>query len=251
MKEYIEHFKGAQELATRLMDQIQMSQRQNRVIFTPFLSVGEGNVLTSLCGKEHPYKCNGGFVDAQRCCYALLPYEEIDVEFPIVLLKAKYRSRFENLTHRDVLGAFLNQGIEREKIGDILIQDDAVYIAVMESISTFLIGQITKIKHTTLSFVPYNGIVQYEQAYELHQYNVSSLRMDAIVSGICHLSRSKAASLISSGLVKVNDLPLETSSALCHNNSTVSIRGYGRFQFIEVKHMTKKNRFVIEVRVFC
>lgn len=251
MKEYIEHYKGAQELAARFMDQISMCKRQNRVIFTPFLSQGEGMVLSSLCGKEQRLLSDGGLRNARRCCYALLPYEGIQVDFPICVLKASYRERFEKLTHRDVLGAFLHQGIEREQLGDILITDDAIYVAVSEKISTYLIDQITKIRHTTLRFARYDGMVEFEEKSTIRSYNVSSLRMDAIVAGICGISRSKASVLIASGMVKVNDLPLETGSSLCHNNSTVSIRGYGRFQFIEVKHTTKKNRFVIEVRVFC
>ncbi len=251
MKEYLEHYKGAQELAVRFMDQITMCQRQNRVIFTPFLSQGEGMIFTSLCGKEQPFLYDGGFKNARRCCYALLPYEDMPVSFPICVLKAVYRSRFEVLTHRDVLGAFLHQGIEREQIGDLLIKEDAVYVAVSEKISSFLINQVTKIRHTSLHFERYEGSLEYEEKFTLRYYNVSSLRMDAIVAGMCQISRAKASSLIASGMVKVNDLPLETGSSLCHNNSTVSIRGYGRFQFIEVQHTTKKNRFVIEVRVFC
>ena len=248
--EHLEHFKGARELAARLSDQIEMCERQNRVIFTPFLSQGEGMIAQRLCGRGQPYAFDGGYPGAERCCYAFLPYPDTEVRFPICLLKAAYRPRFETLTHRDVLGAFMHQGIEREQLGDIVMTQDAVYVAVSDSISGYLIDQVTKIRHTSLRFERYEGVLHHTPSFEVRQYNVSSLRMDAVVAALCRLPRAKAASLIASGMVKVNDLPLETSSSLCHNNSTVSIRGHGRFQFIEVKHTTKKNRFVIEVRVY-
>ena len=146
--EHLEHFKGARELAARLSDQIEMCERQNRVIFTPFLSQGEGMIAQRLCGRGQPYAFDGGYPGAERCCYAFLPYPDTEVRFPICLLKAAYRPRFETLTHRDVLGAFMHQGIEREQLGDIVMTQDAVYVAVSESISGYLIDQVTKIRHT-------------------------------------------------------------------------------------------------------
>ena len=125
-------------------------ERQNRVIFTPFLSQGEGMIAQRLCGRGQPYAFDGGYPGAERCCYAFLPYPDMEVRFPICLLKAAYRPRFETLTHRDVLGAFMHQGIEREQLGDIVMTQDAVYVAVSESISGYLIDQVTKIRHTSL-----------------------------------------------------------------------------------------------------
>lgn len=251
MSKRLEHFKGAEELVSRLEDQMMMCQRQNRVIFTPFLSEGEGAVLSSLCGKLQPYASEGGYPSAQRRCYAFLPYEGCAADFPICILYAEYDSRFQTLTHRDVLGACMHQGIEREQIGDIIVDENRIYVAVTDAISSFLIDQIKQIKRAPVSFERFEGTLDYQVKTEAKLLNVSALRMDAVVAAICHVSRSKAAALIRGGMVKVNDLPLEQSSSLCHNNSTVSIRGYGRFQFIEVKNTTKKNRFVIEVKVYC
>lgn len=250
--EHLEHFKGAKELVARLSDQIDRCQRQNRVIFTPFLSQGEGQIVQRLCGKHQPYAADGGYAEAERRCYAFFPsYPDDEVPFPICLLRAAYHPRFETLTHRDVLGAFMHQGIERELLGDIILEPDAIYAVVSDTICDYLIDQVTKIRRTSLHFERYEGELHHTPAFEVRHYNVASLRMDAIVAALCTLPRAKAASLIAAGMVKVNDLPLETSSSLCHNNSTVSIRGHGRFQFIEVKHTTRKNRFVIEVRVYC
>ena len=229
---------------------LDVCERQNRVIFTPFLSESEGRIVEQICGKSRLQRSWGGYPQAQRRCYALLPFA-MDIEFPVCVLKASYQPRFGKLTHRDVLGAFMHQGIERAQLGDILIEERDIYVMAMEPISAYLIDQVTKIRHTSLRFERYEGVLHHTPSFEVRQYNVSSLRMDAVVAALCRLPRAKAASLIASGMVKVNDLPLETSSSLCHNNSTVSIRGHGRFQFIEVKHTTKKNRFVIEVRVYC
>ena len=55
--------------------------------------------------------------------------------------------------------------------------------------------------------------------------------------------------MINQGLIKVNDVVLEQNCQLC-NNDFVSIRGVGRFQFIEVSHTTKKDRLVLQVKKF-
>ena len=107
------------------------------------------------------------------------------------------------------------------------------------------------IRRSGLRFSRYAGVPDIAPRVQRRECNVSSLRLDAIVSAICRISRARAASLIEGGMVKVNDLPLEQCSALCDNNCAVSVRGHGRFQFVGVQKMTKKNRYVIEILVYC
>lgn len=225
-------------------------ERQNRVIFTPFLSESEGRIVEQVCGKSRLQRSWGGYAHAQWRCYALLPVE-MDIEFPVCVLKASYQPRFGRLTHRDVLGAFMHQGIDRAQLGDILIEENEIYVMALEPISAYLIDQVTMIRRSGLRFSRYAGVPDIAPRVQRRECNVSSLRLDAIVSAICRISRARAASLIEGGMVKVNDLPLEQCSALCDNNCAVSVRGHGRFQFVGVQKMTKKNRYVIEILVYC
>ena len=55
-------------------------------------------------------------MEQNRCRIAILPYEE-DADMKITCLKATYSSQFATLSHRDLLGALLNLGLERETLG--------------------------------------------------------------------------------------------------------------------------------------
>ena len=89
----------------------------------------------------------------------------MDIEFPVCVLKASYQPRFGKLTHRDVLGAFMHQGIERAQLGDFLIEERDIYVMAMEPISAYLIDQVTMIRHSGLRFSPLCGSARYQSAY--------------------------------------------------------------------------------------
>ncbi|MEI3146797.1 MAG: YlmH/Sll1252 family protein [Merdibacter sp.] len=82
----------------------------------------------------------------------------MDIEFPVCVLKASYQPRFGRLTHRDVLGAFMHQGIDRAQLGDILIEENEIYVMALEPISAYLIDQVTMIRRSGLRFSRYAGV---------------------------------------------------------------------------------------------
>ena len=88
----LEHFRGHEDFIARLEDMLAACERQNRVIFTPFLSESEGRIVEQVCGKSRLQRSWGGYAHAQRRCYALLPVE-MDIEFPVCVLKASYQPR--------------------------------------------------------------------------------------------------------------------------------------------------------------
>ncbi len=63
--------------------------------------------------------------------------------------------------------------------------------------------QMTKIKrHTSLPFDPYEVVLHHMNRHiEFHQYNVSSLRMDAMVAALCQSApcKSGVADLVGNG----------------------------------------------------
>ena len=203
-------------------------------------------IAQSYLGKKYLYQINGGYEGSERARLALLPYE-MDVDFEITILRAKIPAKYAKLSHPDVLGAFMNVGIEREKCGDIIVEENYIYIIVASDIASYVTQCLTKIRHTSVQFQEYEGTLNYQQNLVERTCIVSSLRLDVLVSAFAHLSRGKAQQLIKNGLVKVNHLVLEDCSHLCYNNSVISIRGHGRFLFQDVTNKTKKDNFVITV----
>lgn len=252
MKRHIEHFRGNEEFVRRAYDLIDQMERHQRVIITPFFSPDQIEIVKSLCGKQIQFCMDGGYAQAERCRIAFLPegYSEDDVVFPIASLKATCSQQFASLSHRDVLGAFMNMGIERDKVGDFIVKDSEVIIIIDRDIENYIVCNLTKIKRSSVHFKPYQEVIEHRATIRYEQRIVSSLRLDTLVASLCHLARGKAQALIVGGCVKVNHVVLEQTSFLCNNNSAISIRGYGRFVFVEVKKSTKKQHFVIEVGMY-
>ena len=220
------------------------------MILTPFFSIEQANLCESILQNRIYYDKSGGYEDAERVKFLLKPYEDEVTVFDIVCLKATYVSKFSTLTHRDVLGAILHLGLEREKIGDIIVDNENIYIFIDKDIENYIICNLTKIKRSNVHFKIYTGFVKRNIQIQYQTKIVSSLRLDVIVASIGNISRKQAQILIKDGCVKVNHIPLEETSYLCDNDSAISIRGYGRFHFKGIVKQTKKERFVIEVGAY-
>ena len=63
-----------------------------------------------------------------------------ETEFPMKCLHVKPLALkyAEALTHRDFLGAVLNLGIQRSKIGDLVVRENQAWIFASEGIASFL-----------------------------------------------------------------------------------------------------------------
>lgn len=73
----------------------------------------------------------------------------------------------EDLTHRDYLGALMNLGIERCKIGDIIAEDHKALIFVKEEMAEYVTDNLTQIRHTHVKATIGTGFqVDYEPRYE-------------------------------------------------------------------------------------
>ena len=75
---------------------------------------------------------------------------------------------------------------------------------------------------------------------------VTALRLDCVIAGLCRMSRAKAQDLIRAQRVSVNHKILDECDFLCHNEDTISVRGYGRFVLKGQRGQTRSDRIVAE-----
>ena len=68
------------------------------------------------------YSVDGGYDNAERKVIFIYPYymEYDDIECPLEIVQVEGNFKFKEISHKDYLGAILNLGIVREKIGDII-----------------------------------------------------------------------------------------------------------------------------------
>ena len=147
-REKDEHF-----LINRYIELANMAYDRNIHTCTDFLNMNEIDTFNSIKGKLPPVNIEfaGGNNYAERKIIIFAPLEAYyEFKVPIVVLKiAPANPQYADvLTHRDFLGAILNLGIVRSKIGDIFIKNNIAYVYCLEDIAKFISDNLTKIKHT-------------------------------------------------------------------------------------------------------
>lgn len=251
----------------RMQDLAKTSYSRNIPIFTDFLTMNEISILhsmsTELVGVR--YELYGGYDFAERQMAMFVPDALFDDlgEYPMVTLKIEpaHKKFAENLTHRDYLGSVLGLGIERCKIGDIILTDrekegingttsQCAYMICSSKMADFLVKEFYKVRHTQVRVSISNDDVSPAVEFKEIKGSVASLRADAIIAFVCKLSRSGVITLFQSQKVFVNGKLTESNSHVLKEGDIVSVRGYGKFIFEEVLSMTKKDRYYVLVKIY-
>ena len=128
---------GERLLLARALDKLELARQRNIPACTGFLSpqerVSVENLLNA-CG--HPrHLFFGGYEGAERTVCAFLPdWQEAEdwqgdgESCPVRALRCTW-SGGQKLTHRDFLGSILGLGLDREKVGDLLVGDGRCFSA--------------------------------------------------------------------------------------------------------------------------
>ncbi|WP_161980607.1 YlmH family RNA-binding protein [Streptococcus sp. S784/96/1] len=171
-------------------------------------------------------------------------------DFEISLLEFSYNTKFNHLTHRQILGTLINQlGIKRSIFGDILIAEGKVQILVETNMASYFsqnIGKIGKIsvslKEKNLNFLLPRMVHKQEK-----DILVTSWRADVIISEILNLSRSNAVKLIEKDNVKLNYASLGKVSQDLEVGDLLSIRGYGRYEIARENGLSKSGKIKLTI----
>lgn len=239
----------------RLIDLSKQANRKGIVLFSDFLNLNEQNIYhQSEKLFETKTESFGGVPYAERQIIAFIPdalYYEWN--YPITALKVTpaYPKFAEKLGHRDVLGAIMKLGIDRSKIGDILIGEHEYYILCEESIAGYFKETLDKIRHTLVKLenVPAEEL-SVRQELEEKEGIVTSNRIDSILACVHKLSRSQASELIRSDKVYINGKLTQNPTYTCREKDIVSVRGYGRFIYLSNYGETSKGRLKIRYQLY-
>ena len=94
------------------------------------------------------------------------------------------------------------------------------------------------------------NLKNYERKYLELELLVPSLRLDIVVSKICHVSRNQAKRIMINDNVLVNYNIQNNISYLLKDNDVFSIKKIGKFKYIEIINKTKSNNLVILVKKY-
>lgn len=246
-----------QLIRNRLAELADRAYRENRYLYTDFLGMSELGIYHAM-EKELgfvPSEAFGGTETAERCMVRfgseeMCGYPEA---FPIALLRVgAVQEKFaDQLTHRDFLGSVLGLGLEREKIGDIFIRENAGFLFVHTDVSEYIRENLEFVKHTKVRTAVLSAVPE-ELMPKLLEENlvIGSNRIDSIVARLYHLSREEAQRLVHGDQVFVNGRLVTQASRPVKEGEIVSVRHHGRFLFAGEQSRTKKDRLSVKVMVY-
>ena len=241
-------------LLAKVLDQADLSLRKHMVCSTDFLApamtVEAEKLLRHYDGLE--ISSFGGYDDAERKIISLFPdyVEKDNIIFPIEAVRIRHNTKFStSLSHRDYLGSVLGLGVERLKIGDILVMEGEALCFAECSIADYIVSNLERVGHTKRKAekTELNSLNLPEKKMDIKNVTVSSLRADTVFGAVFGRSRSDAQEFIRSEKASVNWAVVRSPSDIIKEGDILSLKGGGRGKLIEIGGMTKKGRTVITI----
>lgn len=239
-------------LFSRAVDAVRFARDRQVCRFIGFLSESEAAVCAQALAGEgwSRYAFWGGHDEAERVMLGVLDeYTQAeDAQWPFDALTVDFRKGAE-LSHRSFLGSLMSLGIERDKVGDILIGDSYAVVFVSDSVSGYICGELTKVggEGVRVTLGCTRELPQMH-GFEPLRLTVASARLDCVVAALARTSRGEAARLIESGLVTVDSLECDKVSHTVAAGSKVAVRGKGKFAVDSLDGLTRKGRVILEAR---
>ncbi len=242
------------ELLKRMLDLAYRAQKTYGITYTDFVD-------PFLLGKIKSYRLEllglnmssyGGQGNSERHMIALAHHDLdiIEEEFPIGYLKIAVKTGIgKPLSHRDYLGSIMGLGIEREKIGDLIIQEDEAFVMAHRDISDYIMHTLETVSRygkVRCGLVSKEEIPDLTLGYKSIDGTVSSPRADAILASGFHLSRAVVAKLIGADQAVCNGTIISQSTPIMEGD-ICTLRGHGKMKVNEIGSVTKKGRIRVNI----
>lgn len=249
-------------LIAKLSDKLKMCKTRNKVVSTEFLNMYQERIIKQELEhlKETNYILTGGYDGAESKILIIYPEKltedivERNIRNIIKAIKIELPNEQRGVyIHKDYLGTIMQFGLERERIGDIIVHDDCAYIVAMqENIQYIKDSLITtkKFKKSKIEIINSNEVIAKPPEFEEFKITVNSPRLDSIVSEIGKISRNEAYKLIESELVSVNCKIETRQTKIIEQGDLLIIRKKGKFIVDEFLNINRKGKQVITIKKY-
>lgn len=243
-------------LLARVLDKMELCRRRNVPAHTPFLSLGERKLAQeaiAACGSP-AHRFWGGYEEAERTVCAFLPdwMEPEDwtagPDCPVAAVELSFPAD-SGLTHRDFLGSILGLGLDREKLGDLLVGEGTCQAVLLTDIQNTLLTQLDQVGRQRVRVAPLDPakLVVPAKTVKRIRDTVATLRLDAVAATGFSTSRSKMAALISSKKVQLNGREVDKPDRTVEAGDVLVCRGLGKCVLAAVTGESRKGRIMIEI----
>lgn len=221
----------------------------------PFLNLREQELCETVINQIEgvALRLDGGFRGAERKRGIVIPdfygLDPVDAKLSALLIQGKLP---RDVSHRDFLGSILGTGIDRSRVGDIILVDGGAQVVVDRDIATYLIQNLAKVGsvNVEVSEIDPEQIIFGEERVKEIKTTVSSLRLDSVAASGFGMSRTAMTREIKAGRVKLNWQEVTSPSRDVSAGDIISIRGRGRVEVAEVGGTTRKGRIHLTLKRF-
>lgn len=251
----IRYYKGTEgaDTAVKLADMAEHVQRSGKFRLSEFLDPYGQEIAETIVANYPGIRVdfNGGYQGAERQRAMFIDHDFGGrPSYEIAVVKIGWNGQFARPGHRDVLGSLIGLGLERDRIGDILIAGENARILTDENMAKFLLDNFTKVGNIaiTCELDDLANIAPKEERCKEIRATVASLRVDSIAAAGYGFSRSRAAADIAADKLKLNWQSVKNASQSVKEGDVLSMRGRGRLEVAEVRGTTKKGRIGVVLR---
>ena len=206
---------------------------------TFFLDPKEQNLLKSKL-KIDEYKIYKPYKDSEKNIFYITDVPKV-ILYEIICKK--------ELKHQDILGSIYGLNISSELFGDVLIIDNHYYVYILEIARNYFENYFLKVGNSNIELVEKELALleDFEREYEIMELNVSSERIDTVISALINTGRSIIKDKQKDKEIFVNYELVKDISKTFKIDDVFSIRRYGKFKYMGIKKTTKSNHFIVIV----
>ncbi|HBX74645.1 MAG: RNA-binding protein [Acidaminococcaceae bacterium] len=244
---------GDEELAARLVDLAEAAKKTSKYKVSGFLDPHGQNVAEIVAANFDGIRLetDGGFANAERARAAFVSEDFYGTpDFGIVCYLVTWDKRYYTVGHRDILGAFMGMGCEREIQGDIVLVPEGAQFVADKAFANYIESNLTQIGAANVSLrqIGREELQAKEEKIKIISATVAALRLDAVAAAGYGISRSRMADEIKSQNVKINWKEAKNASQAVSEGDIISFRGRGRVELSEIRGTTKKGRCAITLK---
>ena len=228
-------------LYKRLIELSNRAYQNNIYCFSDFLSISQQDILYRAAKDKAfaPIKFDlfGGYENCERRMVRFGSESDFgyEVEYPIVCIKIEPLAKkfAKEYSHRDYLGSLMSLGIDRKKFGDIFVDGMTAYLYCDEDTSGYILENFVSVGRNSVK-CSISTLPESFKREALTQTTIqcASPRIDAVISKVYNLSRKDTIPYFMEKKVSINGRICENNDKNLVPGDTVSVRGFGKFNYI-------------------
>lgn len=246
----------------KLLDKINLCKTRNKIVNTEFFTIYQRDIIQKELNKNKikNYIFFGGYDDAESQILVLYP-DKLDKDIVKNNLKdilkaikiVMPKELVGKYNHRDYLGCVMKTGLNRNRIGDIIVHENGAYIIVLKENAEYIkyfLKELTRFAKAEVEVIDYTDIETKEAEFDEIKITSSSMRLDNIVSEIINFSRSKTEEMLQTEKMFVNSHVETKGSKLIKTGDIIAIRRKGKYIVSDILGTNKKGKSIILIKKY-